>query len=89
MWWLISFLFSPTLNALEERSGDWAWRATASSAREARVILVDIDESSLQQLGPWPWPRQRLAELSDKLASEGASLQVLDIIFPGSSSGDR
>ena len=89
LWWLICFLIAPTLNALEERSGDWAWRATASSVREARVILVDIDETSLQQLGPWPWPRQRLADLSDKLAAEGASLQVLDIIFPGAASGDR
>jgi len=88
LWWLVSVLFAPTLNALEERSGDWAWRTNASSHRESRIILVDIDEASLQQLGPWPWPRQRIAELSDKLAAEGASLQVLDIIFPTPASGD-
>lgn len=87
--WLISTLLAPTLDALEERSGDWAWRVTASTVREARIILVDIDEASLQQLGPWPWPRQRLADLSDKLAAEGASLQVFDIIFPGAANGDR
>lgn len=88
LWWLIGFFFTPTLNALEERSGDWAWRANASTHRESRVILVDIDEASLQQLGPWPWPRQQVAELSDKLAAEGASLQVLDIIFPTPATGD-
>ena len=73
---------------LEERSADWAWRITASSARESRIILIDIDEASLQQLGPWPWPRQRVADLSDKLAAEGVGLQVLDIIFPTPSSDD-
>jgi adenylate cyclase len=88
LWWLTNLVFAPTLQALEERSGDWAWRASASSARESRVILIDIDEASLQQLGPWPWPRQRVAELSDKLATEGAGLQVLDIIFPGPTPGD-
>lgn len=88
LWWLISVVFATTLNALEERSGDWAWRASASTTRESRVILVDIDEASLQQLGPWPWPRQRVAQLSDQLAAEGTSLQVFDIIFPHPANGD-
>lgn len=88
LWWFICLVFAPTLQALEERSGDWAWRASASSARESRIILVDIDEASLQQLGPWPWPRQRLADLSDKLATEGAGLQVFDIIFSGPTISD-
>ena len=88
LWWGVGLVFAPTLQTLEERSGDWAWRIGASTARETRIILVDIDEASLQQLGPWPWPRQRLAELSDKLAAEGASLQVLDIILPSASSAD-
>lgn len=88
LWWLLGALFSTTLNALEERSGDWAWRASASTTRENRIILVDIDEASLQQLGPWPWPRQRVAQLSDQLAKEGAGLQVFDIIFPHPAPGD-
>ena len=89
LWWLICLLIAPTLNALEERSGDWAWSTSASNARENRIILIDIDEASLRQLGSWPWPRKRLADLSDKLAAEGASLQVFDIIFPGAASDDE
>lgn len=27
-----------------------------------KVVLVEIDEASLHQLGPWPWPRKMLAE---------------------------
>ena len=88
LWWLLGALFSPTLNALEERSGDWAWQTSASTTRENRIILVDIDEASLQQLGPWPWPRERIAQLSDQLATEGAGLQVFDIIFPHTAAGD-
>lgn len=88
LWWFASLAFAPTLRAIEERSSDWAWRVAASTTRETRIILIDIDEASLQQLGPWPWPRQRLAELSDKLAAEGVSLQVLDIIFPSTTQDD-
>ena len=30
---------------------------------EAPVRIIDIDEESLKQLGQWPWPRTRVAEL--------------------------
>jgi adenylate cyclase len=60
----------------------------ASNTRERRIILIDIDEPSLSQLGPWPWPRQRLADLSNRLAAEGTALQIFDIIFPAATSQD-
>src|SRR5437868_10918420 len=31
----------------------------------ARVIVVDIDQRSLDALGPWPWPRETMARLVD------------------------
>lgn len=88
VWWLLCLLFTPTLSALDERFGDWLWRSSASSTRESRIILVDIDEASMQSLGPWPWPRERLATLIDIIANEGASLQVVDIIFSSAKEDD-
>jgi len=35
--------------------------------REARVVVVDIDERSLRELGRWPWPRALQAELFEAL----------------------
>lgn len=87
-WWLIVMGLLPTLQSIEERSADWAWRIQASDTRERRIILIDIDEPSLSQLGPWPWPRQRLAELSNRLADERVALQIFDIILPAASSQD-
>ena len=46
------------------------------------VRIVDIDEASLQQLGQWPWPRTKLAQLVDRLAEAGAAVVVFDILFP-------
>lgn len=88
LWWLAGLAFAPTLNAIEERSGDLAWRLYADDTLETRIVLIDINEASLSQLGPWPWPRQRLAQLSDRLAAEGAALQVFDVIFPSAASDD-
>lgn len=48
---------------------------------ERPVVLVDIDEDSIDQLGQWPWPRSDLAQLVDRLAQAGAKAVVFDIVF--------
>jgi adenylate cyclase len=72
--------------SVEERAGDMLWRFNAASApadeEERRFVVVDIDEASIAKVGPWPWPRERLAELSRRMAGLGASLQVYDVVFP-------
>ena len=47
-----------------------------------RVVIVDIDEKSLKELGQWPWPRHVLADLVVKLNKLGAAVIGFDIIFP-------
>lgn len=50
---------------------------------EQRVLVVDIDESSTAELGPWPWPRARVAELVETLLGHYQVRGVaLDIVFP-------
>ena len=62
---------------------DASQRANASETEETRVAVVDINEESIQALGAWPWSRGQLAELSEKLLTKhGASLVVLDMVFP-------
>ena len=56
------------------------WRADPTP--EARFVLVDIDEASLTELGPWPWSRQRVAELVEQLIGPyAASAVALDLFF--------
>jgi len=87
--WLVFSLLQPSwLSSAQELSNDWAWRLLAKSQDERRVILVDIDERSLKEIGPWPWPRSTQAQLLEKLAHQGASLQVLDVVFTSSQSDD-
>lgn len=46
------------------------------------VVLVDVDERSLSEVGRWPWPRATMARLADQLAREGqASVIGFDILF--------
>jgi diguanylate cyclase len=45
------------------------------------VVLVEIDNQSLRQVGRWPWPRQVHAELTDKLTKAGVKRIFFDIQF--------
>jgi adenylate cyclase len=78
----------PSIRALEDRTGDLVWRLSASGARELRVVLVDIDERSLQEIGPWPWPRDTVADLATRLGAAGVQIQAYDITFADDRAGD-
>lgn len=49
--------------------------------KESPIVIVDIDEKSLQAEGRWPWPRDRVAELITKLREQGALVIAFDILF--------
>lgn len=46
------------------------------------VVIVEIDEKSLTQLGQWPWPRTRLAGLIDAIAEAAPAVIAVDALFP-------
>jgi adenylate cyclase len=49
---------------------------------QAPILLVDIDEASILELGQWPWPRSALAEIVDRLGELGAAAVTFDMVFP-------
>ena len=87
-WGLLQWLAGATLHRLDERSADLAWRVNAQHKDERRLIIVDIDEKSLRETGPWPWPRATQARLIERLAEAGANLQIFDVVFAEQRSGD-
>jgi adenylate cyclase len=57
---------------------------------DERIVIVDIDEKSLGEVGQWPWARNRLAALVDELFDrQKVALLGFDIVFaePDESSG--
>lgn len=45
------------------------------------VVIIDIDEASLKEIGQMPWPRTVMADLVKKLKDMGAAVIVFDIVF--------
>lgn len=61
---------------------DFYQRLQPRPAADLPVRVVDIDEASLAELGQWPWPRDRLATIADRLGELGAAAIGFDILFP-------
>lgn len=45
------------------------------------VAIIDIDEASLAHIGQWPWPRNILSDIVNKLNTGGAAAIGFDIVF--------
>lgn len=71
------------IKSLDHSIRDFVIQTQASDQPENRIVLIDIDEQSLRSLGPWPWPRSRLADLVNELI-EGHAVTIvgLDIVMP-------
>jgi adenylate cyclase len=45
------------------------------------VVIADIDEASLKEIGQWPWPRTVIADLVTRLRAYGAAAVGFDVVF--------
>ncbi len=57
----------------------FVFRGAESASKD--VVIVDIDEKSLKELGQWPWSRNKFAQVIDNLTSSGVAAIGLDIVF--------
>lgn len=58
-------------------------------AQEKRIVLVDIDETSLAKVGAWPWPRNQTADLVTRLVDQDHVAGIaLDMVFPEAKAHD-
>ena len=72
----------PILQTLENLSYDTRLKLTLPDKDEQRVVIVDIDEKSLGEIGRWPWNRDILATINNNLF-DYYQIDVLgfDIVF--------
>lgn len=65
---------------------DWAVldRAAGRVPADAPVpvVLVAIDDDSIERFGRWPWPRDRVAQLLERLVQAGAAPIAIDLLLP-------
>ena len=56
-------------------------QSTDVTVQSKDVVIVELDESAVEQFGQWPWPRNVLADIVWKLRENGAGIIVMPILF--------
>ena len=76
------FLFPPPqMQSLDSSLRDIFFQIRGEIPTSDQVVIIDIDEKSLAQLGQWPWERNLIAQLLEKLAKNGAGMIGMDMVF--------
>jgi adenylate cyclase len=57
-------------------------RATMPKTPDSRVVIIDIDEKSLAEVGRWPWGRNKMANLVNELFDrQHIAILGFDVVF--------
>lgn len=76
----LSFNQSPEfMTGLDNKLHDWFFYAQTYEKGDSRIVVVDIDDESVKRIGQWPWDRETIALMIEKLAL--AKTVGLDIVF--------
>ncbi|MCK5875989.1 MAG: adenylate/guanylate cyclase domain-containing protein [Candidatus Marithrix sp.] len=78
------------INALEHTTYDVRLELSMPNIKDERIVIVDIDERSLSEIGRWPWNRSVVANLIDQLFDTyQIDILAMDAVFvePDDSSG--
>ena len=71
------------LDQLENYAYDARVRLTMPGTVDRRIVIVDVDDQSLQKEGQWPWPRDILANMVSTLFNRyHVKLVAFDMTFP-------
>ena len=72
----------PLLERLDQFIYDARLRLGMSRTLDERIVIVDIDEKSIDRIGRWPWGRDKLADLTRELfARQRVSVVGFDVVF--------
>jgi len=71
----------PFLENIEAKLLDYRFRLRGALPPPETVVIAAIDEKSIGRLGRWPWDRDVMARLVERLDGAGAGVIVFDVIF--------
>ena len=76
----VGALYAGLTDRIDTRILD-ASTAMARPDPSSDIVIVAIDDASLNELGSWPWPRAVHAQLVDNLRQRGVKQIIYDVLF--------
>ncbi len=76
------YIFYPSLpNSFDNRLRDYLFTIRGEIPNSGNVVIIDIDEASLEQLGQWPWSRNKMSKIIENLTAANIGIIGMDIVF--------
>ncbi len=70
------------IEQIELKTLDERFKIRGTITPDPRIIIVAIDDHSLSKVGRWPWPRDKIALIVDRLMNQyGVKTLGFDIVF--------
>ncbi len=72
---------TPVLEEVDLRLSDFRFRSRGPVEPSPDIVIVAIDEKSVNEIGRWPWSRSEIADLVDKFFEYDVKTAVFDVVF--------
>ena len=70
-----------TLNSFDNRLRDYMFILRGEVEDSKNIVIIDLDNRSLKEVGQWPWSRDTVSDLLINLTNAGVGLVGFDIVF--------
>lgn len=75
-------IYKPNFSkSFDNKIKDYMFIARGKQKDSGSVVIIDIDEKSLKDLGQWPWSRNKIAKVLENLTLAGVGVIGFDIVF--------
>jgi CHASE2 domain-containing sensor protein len=78
---ILRFINPSYIQSISNFSFDTYQKIFHYELKESPVVIIDVDENSLGQIGQFPWNRKIFADLIDQMVATKPSTIVFDIFF--------
>ncbi len=78
---VVGYYSVPYINQIEDLLYDTRVRMSAPRGVDERIVIVAIDEASLDEHGHWPFTREKFASMMHNLWDYGAVVVGFDVLF--------
>ena len=71
----------PSLQRVATFVSDWRFTLRGDLLQKNKIVIVEVDDESIDRLGRWPWHRNVIAQIIDNVMGSGAKVLGLDMVF--------
>lgn len=76
------YLFeSEVPDSFDNRLRDYFFKIRGEIPNTGNVVIVDIDEKSIKELGQWPWSRNKMSKILQNLTNSNVAIIGMDVVF--------